>query len=172
MEQRKVQAGLVGALALRQEAGPWKSFLVPSAKALPLWASIVSSAPRGNTAIVSFRTSLNSTVPGTVIIQVVTVVVTFIPVTLGGRAREPMWLQRTRWAWGLGRDGRFPQWSGRSQPRLPDLQLRSSSLGPLPGRQNQSQGHPGSAGRTRAWVQRNRLVPARQARPEGREEKG
>ena len=68
-EQRKVQAGLAGPLALRQEAGPWKSFLVMLAKALPLWASIVSSAPGGNTAIVSFRTSLNSTVPGTVIIQ-------------------------------------------------------------------------------------------------------
>lgn len=68
-KQRKVQAGLVGPLALRQEAGPWKSFLVMLAKALPLWASIVWSAPGGNTAIVSFRTSLNSTVPGTVIIQ-------------------------------------------------------------------------------------------------------
>ena len=106
VEQRKVQAGL----APRQEAGPWKSFLVTLAKALPLWASIVSSAPRGNTAIVSFRTSLNSTVPGTVIIQeVVIVIVTFIPVTSGGRAGEPMWLQRTWWVWGLGRDGLFPQ---------------------------------------------------------------
>lgn len=40
-----MQAGLVGPLALRQEAGAWESFLVTLAKALPLWASIVSSAP-------------------------------------------------------------------------------------------------------------------------------
>lgn len=138
-----MQAGLSGALSPEAGGRTLKSFLVMLAQGLASLGLHCVACSRGNTAIVSFRTSLNSTVPGSNITKVVTVIVIFIPADGGRRgAGEPMSLQGTWWVWGPGRGRRFSVIQKEPATGSQTCSSQSGPLGPLPGQQNPKPGIP------------------------------
>ena len=154
----------------------------PAQFLLGLWPRLRLSGPPlypGQHRLLSFRTCTNSTAPGTLAIgensRFHWCVIIVIPPLLGGRTGGQMWLQRTWWVWGRGREGWFPQRPRRTEPSRGPHTCGSWDCPPepLPGWCHQRQGHPGSAGQTQAQNPRRQQphapppTPPGVCRPEG-----